>query len=304
MPACNLPLSWKCLRSAAEARSEGARSNWLKYWILFSLWALWQLPAPAQDIDVAVYSTSLGGGALVAADFDFLGKIRVADRLGSCPGGECFYSSNDPGFRSPAASRPGEGLHALTPGTPVDFEVVALDGGVSFKVGATVLRSAGSSVRLGTATGLHLHPEYQLQTPKGVVGDYSLSFRLTTSAVQYEPSQIYTFVLTNGGLTETSPTPEATPTNTATPPTATPPPTATATPPPAATPTQTVPPNETCDGDCNGDGMVSISELIRGVNIALGNLPVETCSSFDINGDGMVGINELISAVFDALNGC
>ena len=41
-----------------------------------------------------------------------------------------------------------------------------------------------------------------------------------------------------------------------------------------------------CSGDCNGDGSISIDELIVGVNIALGNRPVDDCLSLDPNGDG------------------
>jgi hypothetical protein len=59
-----------------------------------------------------------------------------------------------------------------------------------------------------------------------------------------------------------------------------------------------------CVGDCNGDGMVAINELIIGVNIALGSQPASACPSFDVNGDGMVTINELIQGVNNALNGC
>jgi len=61
---------------------------------------------------------------------------------------------------------------------------------------------------------------------------------------------------------------------------------------------------QVCVGDCNGDGMVSIDELILGVNIALGSATLDECPSFDADGDGMVGINELITAVNYALNGC
>ena len=59
-----------------------------------------------------------------------------------------------------------------------------------------------------------------------------------------------------------------------------------------------------CVGDCNGDGMVAINELITGVNIALGATPLSQCPSFDLNGDNMVGINELITAVNNALGVC
>jgi len=59
-----------------------------------------------------------------------------------------------------------------------------------------------------------------------------------------------------------------------------------------------------CVGDCNGDGEVTINELIVGVNIALGNAAVDDCPSFDTNGDGEVTINELIAGVNNALQGC
>jgi len=59
-----------------------------------------------------------------------------------------------------------------------------------------------------------------------------------------------------------------------------------------------------CTGDCNGDRLVAINELITGVTIALGSAPVSSCPSFDINGDGSVAINELIAAVNNALAGC
>ena len=49
---------------------------------------------------------------------------------------------------------------------------------------------------------------------------------------------------------------------------------------------------------------MTVDELIKGVNIALGTTSVDTCPSFDANGDGAVTINELIAAVNHALNGC
>lgn len=76
---------------------------------------------------------------------------------------------------------------------------------------------------------------------------------------------------------------------------------------PLPTPTATGSPTVTprvCAGDCNGDGVVAINELITGVNIALGNQPVSTCTAFDANADGAVRVNELITAVGHALTGC
>jgi hypothetical protein len=69
---------------------------------------------------------------------------------------------------------------------------------------------------------------------------------------------------------------------------------------PTATPTGDVP----CVGDCGGDGQVSVDEIIRAVNIALGNLTVNDCPAADGNGDGFVTVEEIVTAVNNALNGC
>jgi len=77
---------------------------------------------------------------------------------------------------------------------------------------------------------------------------------------------------------------------------------ASSTPTPTPTPPATAAP--TCPGDCNADGSVTVDELIKGVNIALGTLPLSACMSFDVNGDGDITIDELVRAVNNALNGC
>ena len=59
-----------------------------------------------------------------------------------------------------------------------------------------------------------------------------------------------------------------------------------------------------CTGDCNGDAELTVPELIRGVNIALGSAPVANCPAFDANHDERVSIDELIAAVANALGGC
>ncbi len=70
-----------------------------------------------------------------------------------------------------------------------------------------------------------------------------------------------------------------------------------------ATPS-TTPTAPTCTGDCNDSGEVTIDEIIRGVNIALGNQSISECPAFDTNGNGAVSIDELVRAVGNALNGC
>lgn len=58
-----------------------------------------------------------------------------------------------------------------------------------------------------------------------------------------------------------------------------------------------------CVGDCNGDGMVVINELVLGVNIALGLAPVSACEAF-ANQEGIVNVAQLVRGVNNALNGC
>jgi hypothetical protein len=76
-------------------------------------------------------------------------------------------------------------------------------------------------------------------------------------------------------------------------------PTPTDTPPPSPTPTTIA-----CLGDCDGDGQVTVDELIRGVSIGLGTIDLVTCPAADRNGSGEVTIDELIAALNNALDGC
>jgi hypothetical protein len=49
---------------------------------------------------------------------------------------------------------------------------------------------------------------------------------------------------------------------------------------------------------------VRVDELINGVGIALGTLPIASCQALDRNGSGEVTIDELIVAEGNALQGC
>lgn len=59
-----------------------------------------------------------------------------------------------------------------------------------------------------------------------------------------------------------------------------------------------------CAGDCGDDGVVTVDEVITGVNIALGTTAVAQCRIFDVSGDSLVTVDEVITAVTNALNGC
>ncbi len=60
-------------------------------------------------------------------------------------------------------------------------------------------------------------------------------------------------------------------------------------------------PSAAVTGDCDGDGDVSINELVTGVRISLGEAHLETCQAADRDGNGAVSIDELIAAVREAL---
>jgi hypothetical protein len=59
-----------------------------------------------------------------------------------------------------------------------------------------------------------------------------------------------------------------------------------------------------CAGDCDGDGLVGINELLVGVNIIIGAAPTSVCSVLDVDANGAVAINELVQAINNALIGC
>jgi hypothetical protein len=59
-----------------------------------------------------------------------------------------------------------------------------------------------------------------------------------------------------------------------------------------------------CTGDCNGDGRVTVDEVVRGVNIGLGSLPLSECPAMDADGSMEISIDELIRAVLNGLEGC
>ena len=63
-------------------------------------------------------------------------------------------------------------------------------------------------------------------------------------------------------------------------------------------------PGTACPGDCDGDGVVSVSEVVLSIDIALGGGSVEQCEAADTSGDGAVGINEVLAAVTSTLDGC
>lgn len=68
------------------------------------------------------------------------------------------------------------------------------------------------------------------------------------------------------------------------------------------TPTPTPSPAPACIGDCDGDGMVRVNEIVVGVNIALGGIAITACQKFDKSQDGQVTVDEILFAINNLLS--
>jgi hypothetical protein len=58
-----------------------------------------------------------------------------------------------------------------------------------------------------------------------------------------------------------------------------------------------------CVGDCDGDGEVTVNELVVGISMALDG-GAAACPSIDGDGSGTVTVDEIVAAVTNALEGC
>ena len=55
------------------------------------------------------------------------------------------------------------------------------------------------------------------------------------------------------------------------------------------------------DWNCNGNGSVTVDEILTLVNIALGSAPIADCLVGD---GGQITVDQILVAVNHALNGC
>ena len=63
-------------------------------------------------------------------------------------------------------------------------------------------------------------------------------------------------------------------------------------------------PSAACVGDCDGDGTVTVDEVVLGVAIATGTVAVSQCAGADRDASQGVTVDEIIAAVSNALRGC
>jgi hypothetical protein len=242
------------------------------------LCAAWPARACVGSNCMLIWSTAAGGGALTV-EWDFANRGTLQTFKALCAGGDCLYSTIDPGFMA-VDEPPPAGFFTLAPGTEVVIELADIDPAATLKVNGASLTHPGDRTLLGSAGTLHAHPTWQLNLPEGVEGDFPLSFKLTTDAPAYSDSAVFSLLLSNR-----------------------PPPTATPTIGRSRTPTPTATPAAPrCAGDCNGDGTVTVAEIISGVASVLdGTRP---CVAIDRDGDGVAIVGEMIAAVNALLAGC
>lgn len=73
---------------------------------------------------------------------------------------------------------------------------------------------------------------------------------------------------------------------------------------PALSPSASATESPACVGDCDRSGVVTVDEIVRMVNIALGIFPTTYCVAGDRDGNGGITIDEIIDAVRRVLEGC
>jgi hypothetical protein len=72
----------------------------------------------------------------------------------------------------------------------------------------------------------------------------------------------------------------------------------------ASTSSATPTPPAMCAGDCDGNGTVTINEIVTLVSIALGQEPIGTCEAGNRDGDLQITVSEILSAVILELGSC
>jgi hypothetical protein len=155
------------------------------------------LPALAHE-HMYIGSDRPKGGALVLR-YDFTRAFPLVP----APRGTGFIGT-DPAFNAQINDDPADGIYRLKPGTVVKMQLVALDPPVAVDLNGVMMTAPRATARIGKMPYLHQHPQWLLNLPPTVAGDYHLSFRVT--AAGYRPSAVYTATLDNGTTPTTTTT--------------------------------------------------------------------------------------------------
>jgi hypothetical protein len=73
---------------------------------------------------------------------------------------------------------------------------------------------------------------------------------------------------------------------------------------PGPTPTPTETPTVACIGDCTGDGIVTIEDIVILINAAKTGGSAAACPNGDANGDSHITVDDILHALANALYGC
>jgi len=220
---------------------------------------------------MSIWSSAAGAGTLTVR-YDFSTSVSVFESFCTENRSSCLFSAIDPGFMAPATDTPPIDLFRIADGTVLRIHLVAADAGVSLNINGIKLSQVGESALLGTMPSIHVHASWQVVVPGDRAGtELSLSFRVSADGAYDESDVVQARVLPLAASEETP------------------------------TPTPTV---AACAGDCDGDGAVSMGEVMTGVHLALEEEDLDACAVCDANQDEQVTIEELGAVVNAATNEC
>ncbi len=298
-------IAWIRSRKPAPASRPGA---WLQP--LLAALVLWALPAPAwatfhfiKVVEVFPGTTADPNAQYVILRMYFAGQefvgghsLAIFDAGGNKVGTFTFPGSVANGANLASiliATADAEALFKVSADLAMDPMLEPAGGAVCWDVvNCVAWGSFAAPAALPAPPGAPFNPSGGL--PLGSAMHRDLSTGGATSGFALAPPA----PINNDGQSGTlagTPTGTSTATSTVTP-TATP----TETPSPIATPTPTPNP-PTLAGDCNGDGSVTIEEILSLVNVALGTALADTCLH-GIPADTAVDITLIIQAVTAALS--
>ncbi|HXJ35971.1 MAG TPA: hypothetical protein VMS22_18215 [Candidatus Eisenbacteria bacterium] len=138
-----------------------------------------------------IASTASGSGTLVLADYDFARPFPVVE-LPNAPGTSIGV---DPSFDAFAADDPARGLYRIKNGRKITMQITAIDPDLTVVFNGKTLQAPNDRVVIGSMPYLHQHPQWTLTLPPGTVGSRHVSFLVRGEG--YQPSQVYTGVVTN-----------------------------------------------------------------------------------------------------------
>jgi hypothetical protein len=134
-------------------------------------------------------STKPHGGSLVLS-YDFTRAFPLVP----APDGDGFIGT-DPAFNAQVTDDPANGIYRLKNGTMPKMQITALDPPVTVNFNGIKMTAPGATAKIGRMPYLHQHPDWLLNVPANVFGEYHLSFLV--KAAGYGPSPTYTATVSN-----------------------------------------------------------------------------------------------------------